>query len=394
MTVHGTSGASVPISQLRSSIKGEWENENRDMNEFPGNDGQEDLLDLHEVMRAFGINEWSNLGPYVSPSSHGLNVLVDIQGQRYVLHERSEGLVDEDSSHRYAFRDFLQKAGIPIPSLWLTPTGEPFVTIGEDSFELQQEPMGEVFSTNNPSSLDWVRAAGTMLAHIHQASRRYPGPSQHWPSEAHIGGVVQGYLNLARARAEEHEIAAISAALSNWCDQWEAVLPAAMVSIGSVRGLPECHIHGDYHALNLRFAGQEVSAVLHWEASRWEKRIFEVAYGLFYFSALDWQPTSSLTRPLTKRGFDAERARLFLEAYGAIYPPAPQEAAALGDALSLISPIATINGPLEDLFFAPEEEGETLIDEIMDRLSWAISLPTWLGKVRRSLAEMWVNEGS
>ena len=361
------------------------------MHEVSGTDGQEDLLDLHEVMRAFGVNEWENLGP--SPSSQGLSLLLNIQGQRYILSERPEGLVDEDTSHRYAFRAFLQKAGIPIPSLWLTPTGGSYVTIGEDYFELQQEPVGEIFSTQNPSSLDWVRAAGKMLARIHQASYHYPGPSHRWPSEAHIGGVVQGYLNLVRSKAEEHEIAAISAALSNWCDQWEAVLPAAMVSIGSVRGLPECHIHGDYHALNLRFAGQEISSVLNWEASRWEKRIFEVAYGLFYFSALDWQPHTSLTRPLTKRGFDAERARFFLEAYGAVYSPAPQEAAALGDALSLISPIATINGPLEDLFFVPQEEGDMLIDETMDRLSWAISLPAWLGRARRSLAEMWASPG-
>jgi len=363
------------------------------MSEFPVEEGQEDLLDLNEVLRAFGIHEWSNLGPYAFSSSAGLNLLVDVQGQHYILRERLEGLVDEDTGHRYAFRDFLQKAGIPIPSLWLTPAGDPFVAVGVDYFELQQEPLGEIFSTKNPHSLDWVRAAGTMLACIHQASRRYPGPSHRWPSEAHIGGVVQGYLNLARSKAEEHEIAAISAALSNWCDQWEAVLPAAMVSIGSVRGLPECHIHGDYHALNLRFVGQEVSAVLNWEASRWEKRIFELAYGLFYFAALDWQPNTNVTRPLTKRGFDPERTRLFLEAYSAVYPPAPQEAAALGDALSLISPIATINGPLEDLFFAPNGVASepAVIDDLVERLSWAISLPAWLGRVRRSLAEMWTN---
>lgn len=360
------------------------------MNEFPLEEEQESLLDLNEIMQAFGVTEWSNVGPNASSSSsssESLSLLVDIQGRHYVLRERPEGLLDEDTRHRYAFRAFMQQAGIPIPSLWLTPTGEPVITIDEDAFELEQEPVGTMFSTKSP--LAWVSAAGAMLARIHQASRRYPGPIHRWPSEAHIGGVVQGYLNLARGKAEEQEIAAIAAALSNWCDQWEAVLPSAMVSIGSVRGLPEFHIHGDYHALNLRFDAQDVSAVLNWEASHWEKRIFELAYGLFYFSALDWQPHTTLTSPLTKRGFDAERARLFLAAYGAIYPPAPQEAAVLGDALTLIAPITTINGPLEDLFFSPQSTGEILIDDVMERLSWATSLATWLGRVRRSLAEMW-----
>ncbi len=357
------------------------------MNEFPVEEEEESLLDLDEIKQAFGIDAWNIVGPDASSSSGRLSLLVDIEGQHYVLRERSEGLRDEDRQHRYAFRDFLHKAGIPMPSLWLAPTGEPMVAIDEDVFELEQEPTGTEFSTQ--SQLAWVSAAGAMLARIHQAARRYPGPIHRWPSEAHIGGVVQGYLNLARGKAEEQEIAAIAAALSNWCDQWEAVLPSSMVSIGSVRGLPEFHIHGDYHALNLRFDVQDVSAVLNWEASHWEKRIFELAYGLFYFSALDWQPQTSLTKPLTKRGFDAERARLFLAAYGAIYPPAPQEASVLGDALNLIAPIATINGPLEDLFFALQGEGDILIDDVMERLSWATALPAWLGRVRRTLAKMW-----
>ena len=354
--------------------------------------GEEGSLDLNEIMSAFGISAWENLGPTEAHPGENLSLLLEIQGQRYILRERLEGLIGEDrgpGSHRYAFRRYLQQAGIPIPSLWLTPAGEPLVAVSGAYFELEQEAGGERFSTADARSLVWADAAGAMLARIHQASRRYPGPQHRWPSEAHIGAVVQGYLNLARGRAEESEIAAVAAALSNWCDQWEAILPSAMVSIGSVRGLPEFHIHGDYHALNLRFASQDVSAVLNWEASRWEKRIIELAYALFYFSALEWQLRSPLTRPLVKRGLDPARARRFLAAYGAIYPPVPGEASILGDALTLVSPIATINGPLEDIFFARQDVDETLIDDVMERLAWAAAFPAWLGRVRRSLAEMW-----
>ena len=356
-------------------------------------DGQEDLLDLNEVMHAFGVDEWRNLGPTELSQNAGLSLLVEIQGQRYVLKERAEGLANEDTSHRYKFRTFLHQAAIPVPSLWLTPTGEPSVALGEDCFELEEWVAGEQFSTASPQSLAWVSAAGTMLGRIHQASRRYPGKEHRWPSEAHIGGVVQGYLNLAYGKAEASalsEIQALSVALTNWCDQWAAVLPAAMVSIGATRGLPEFHIHGDYHALNLRFAAQDVSAVLNWQASRWEKRIIELASALFYFSALEWYPDSPLTRPLVKRGLDPERARHFLAAYSAIYPPVPGEAAVLGDALTIIAPIATINGPLEDIFFTEIGKEEYTIDDVMERLSWATSLPAWLARVRRSLGEMWV----
>lgn len=356
-------------------------------------EAQQDLLDLNEVMRSFGVHEWRNLGSADPLQNDVLSLLVEIQGQRYLLKERQEGLANEDTNHRYAFRRFLQQSGIPIPSLWQTPAGEPAIAVGEDFFELEEWVDGEQFSTASPRSLAWVSAAGTMLGRIHQASRHYPGKEHHWPSEAHIGGVVQGYLNLAYGKAETSELSeiqALSVALTNWCDQWAAVLPAAMVSIGATRGLPEFHIHGDYHALNLRFAAQDVAAVLNWQASRWEKRIIELASALFYFSALEWYPDTPLTRPLVKRGLDPERARIFLAAYGAIYPPVPGEATVLGDALTIVAPIATMNGPLEDIFFTDNAIEESTIDDVMDRLSWAASLPAWLARVRRSLGEMWV----
>jgi Ser/Thr protein kinase RdoA (MazF antagonist) len=350
---------------------------------------QEDILDLNEIIRAFGISAWTNLGQTTAFSPDELQWLVEIDGHRYILRERAEGLIEDDSSHCYAFRRYLASASIPIPPLWLTPDGKPNVAIGETVFELEHEADGERFSTTNAQSLFWVGAAGEMLARIHQASHLYPGPQYRWPPEAHIGAVVQGYLNLAHDKTETIEIAAIAAALSHWCEQWEAALPSAMMSIGAVHNLPEFHIHGDYHALNLRFDARGVTAVLNWDASRWEKRVIELAYALFSFSALAWQPDSASARPLVKRGLDPERANHFLAAYSALEPPVAGEAAILGAALALVAPIATINGPLEDLFFNPHGIDEALIDDIMERLAWAASFPAWLARVRQSIGEMW-----
>jgi Ser/Thr protein kinase RdoA (MazF antagonist) len=349
----------------------------------------EDLLNLDEVMQAFGVSEWNNLGPVESVPDGSLSLMIEISGQRYVLKEQHGGLVEEDTSHRYAFQRYLREAGIPVPPLWLTPQGEPTVAVGEDVFELRQWVGGEVYDSRSPRSLQWVRDAGAMLARIHQASHRYPGSEHRWPSEVQAGGLVQGWLNFARAIVEQSEVHAITAALSNVIDQWEAVLPAAMMSIGSGRGLPEFNIHGDYNAMHLRFDDENVSAVLGLDASRWEKRIIELAYALFSFSALEWRTDNALTRPLVKRGFDPERMRHFLGAYGTIYPPVPGEAMLLVDALMLVTPIITANGPLEDIFYPNESVEEMLIDDVMERLAWATSLPAWLGRMRRPLAEMW-----
>lgn len=354
---------------------------------------REDVLDLNMVMHAFGVDEWKNLGPTDdTQTQQTLNLLIEIDGQRYLLRERPEGLVDEDLSHRYDFQRYLQQAGIPIPPLLLTPHSEPFVINGEEAFEVQQWASGELFSTADPRSLEWVAFAGTMLGRIHLASSHYTGSEHRWPSEVQIGSLVQSWLNLARTRADASEIQAIAAALSNWVDQWEAVLPSAMMSIGTGKGLPTFHIHGDYHALNLRFGSFGVTSVIGLEASRWEKRLFEVANGLFSFSALAWVAGSGKTRPLVKRGIDPERARRFLQAYAEIYPPVPGEADLLADALMLIAPIATINGPLEALFYEQEEPDVTLIDDVMENLAWASSLPAWLSRVRRSLPDMWLEK--
>ena len=350
---------------------------------------QDELLDLNAVMHSFGIRDWKNLGPSDDASASNMSLIVEIEGQRYLLRERPEGLVEEDLSHRYVFQNYLRQVGIPIPPFFLTQQEEPVVTFGDESFELQQWASGEWFSTADPRSLDWVAFAGRMLGRIHRASSEYNGPIHRWPPEVHVGSLVQRSLSLARARADSSELHAVAAALSQWADLWEAGLPSAMMAIGGGKELPEFHIHGDYHALNLRFGSFGITSVIGFEASRWEKRIFEVANGLFHFSALSWLAGSGETHALVKRGLEPERARRFLQAYGEVYPPIPGEASLLVDALLLIAPLAIINGPLEALFYEQEEPDSTLIDEMLDRIAWASSLPAWLARVRSSLAEMW-----
>lgn len=381
------SGSSSRSVRGNDETKQQMTNFDDDMTD--NNSHAENLLDLNEVMQAFGISTWKNLGPLETPNANFLSVLVEINGQNYVLRERPDGPIGEDIHFRYDFQQYLQQSGIPVPSFLRTSQGEPTVKLGEDFFEIQQQIGGELFSTSNPRSLDWTTSAGNMLGRIHQASQRYTGTLHPWPAEAQIGSVVQGYLNIARSRANQDALQAISSALSEWADQWQAVLPSAMMSIGAHHALPEFHIHGDYHALNLRFGPFGVSAVTGLEAARWEKRIFEVAYALFYFGGLAWLPGSTTTPPLVKRGFEPERVRSFLHGYNEQCPPVKGEAALLVDALTLISPIVTLNGPLEDLFYRDEEAEGVVIDDMLERLAWATALPAWLGRVRRSFAEMW-----
>jgi Ser/Thr protein kinase RdoA (MazF antagonist) len=359
------------------------------MHEDEAQESQQDLLDLNEIMQAFGVDEWKNLGPLASSPGGLLQIQVEVQGQRYLLKERAEGLATLETGYLSAFQQHLRDQGIPVAPLRLTSQGEPYVTLGEDAFELQEWVEGELFDSRDTRERAWVTAAGEMLGRLHQASLSYAGPEYHWPSEVAAGGLTQGWLNFARGRADQCEVYAIGSALSNLVDAWEGALPSAMMAIGTGRALPEFHIHGDYSALNLRFTSRGVSQVLSLEASRWEKRLLELAYGVFYFAGLEWHAESGLTRPLVKRGIDPERASLFLHSYGTVYPAVPGESALLVDALALVAPIITANGPLEDIFYSSDNLEETLIEDALDRLAWAEALPSWLIRVRRSFAEMW-----
>nr|BBH91819.1 hypothetical protein KTA_00180 [Thermogemmatispora argillosa] len=355
-------------------------------------------FDLERLMEGFGVSSWQPLGPLLSPySPEPLGVLLEIEGERYLLRPRPEGPAGEDSEHCYRFQRFLGLAGLPVPALRQTPAGSYCLVVGEERFELQQWLGGEDFASAGPRGVRWVEAAGRTLAQLHEAALRFPGPEHRWPSELRAGGLVQGWLNLARERAERCEVGAIASALQTWVEQWEAVLPAAMMTLGAAHGLPELHIHGDYQALHLRFSAEGVCSVSDFYASRWEKRIFEVAAALFAFSALDWQPATGQTRPLVARGLEPERARVFLRGYGSLVRPQGQEAACLAEALTVMAPILMINGPLEDLFFEEGvelEESQERLEEMLERLAWASAWPGWLRRARRWLAELWEEAAS
>src|SRR5258708_12727890 len=82
MMAPGMSGVNARICRRSSDErKACWYSQMRDENEL------EDLLDLNEVMQALGVNEWHNLGPIGSAHSELLSILVEIQGQRYILKE-------------------------------------------------------------------------------------------------------------------------------------------------------------------------------------------------------------------------------------------------------------------------------------------------------------------
>jgi Ser/Thr protein kinase RdoA (MazF antagonist) len=346
--------------------------------------------DLETILQAFGVEHWTHLGlPEQPPGGDGALALIAIAGRSYLLRERPEVPAAQGNEHVYAFGCYLAGQGLPIAACYLSPQGEPYVTCGSGVFELQEWSEDAVFASGDAQEKAWISAAGERLGQLHQASLRYPGMPLRWPAEVQAGALTQGWLQFAHTRAQLCELPALAAAFSTLIMTWEAALPAAMMAIGTGERLPELHIHGDYSPLHLRFGASGVSQILGLEASRWEKRLLEVACGTFFFAGLRWGDLDGLARPLAPRGLDPERAALFLRGYGAVYPPQPGEASRLVDALTLLAPILSANGPLEDLFYDSVSAEGPQAEDALARLVWAAGLPGWLARARSALAQLW-----
>jgi Ser/Thr protein kinase RdoA (MazF antagonist) len=344
--------------------------------------------DLETIRQAFGIAHWTEQEVFPVGGGSAL-ILLEVEGRRYLLRERPEVPAQRGSEHACTFGRYLAGQGIPIAACYLSSRGESYVTCAGGEFELLEWSEGEPFASEDTREKTWISAAGELLARLHQASQHYPGEPLCWPTEVQAGGLTQGWLHFAHMRAQQCEIPALAAAFSILIDAWETALPAAMMAIGTGGQLPAFHIHGDYSPLHLRFSPHGVCQVLGLEASRWEKRLLEVACAVFSFAGLHWGRAGDLARPLAPRGLDPERASLFLHSYGAIFPPLPGEAERLVDALTLLAPILSANGPLEDLFYDAIPAEGVWAEDALARLAWAAALPNWLERARGAFAQMW-----
>ena len=84
-------------------------------------DEAESLLDLNEVMRAFGIERWKNLGP-LDEFGEALALIVGVEGERLVvIHTRIAKTPEQ-------LRRALTEAGLP--PLWI-PSPDSFVEVEE-----------------------------------------------------------------------------------------------------------------------------------------------------------------------------------------------------------------------------------------------------------------------
>ncbi|HZC08282.1 MAG TPA: phosphotransferase [Ktedonobacterales bacterium] len=336
--------------------------------------------------------QWRVTGAVAGAQGGLLRPVIEIEGASWLLRRQAPDLTESDTRFRHTFMRQLSDAGLPVPRLRPRPDGRTWALDDKGIVELQEYLPGAAYATDDPRARDWLAAAAETLGALHQASAEFDWQPFRWPEEHSAAGLALAYIQRIRAAAGSAPSERIRTGLERIADVSDARVAGAMNLLTPGQpGPPQLHIHGDYQPHNLAFGETRVSAIYDFDAARWEQRIYEVAYALFFFTGLRWDATSSLTPALVDDGLDILRVHSFLSAYGREAPPAEDEAELLASALTLVFPVVFANGVAEDIVFADDYEGALDEDDALARLAWADRFWLWLDRYAGILAQAWEN---
>lgn len=353
-----------------------------------------DLLadETRAALTAWGLSagQWRLVGAVAGARGGLLRPVIEIEGARWVLRRQAPELTESDTRFRHSYMRHLASAGLPVPGLRPCPDGHTWAIANDAIYELQAYLPGGPYTTDDPQARGRLAAAAETLGALHQASAEFAWQAYRWPDERSAAGLAQSYTQLIRGAAESADSTRVSVGLQRVAEGCEQRIESAADALALGQpGPPQLHIHGDYQPHNLAFTGERVSAIYDFDAARWEQRIYEVAYALFFFTGLRWDADSPLTPALVDDGLDILRIHSFLSAYGREAPPAEDEAELLASALTLVFPIAFANGIAEDIVFTGDYDGELDEDDVLARLAWADRFWLWLDRYAATLAQAW-----
>jgi Ser/Thr protein kinase RdoA (MazF antagonist) len=354
-------------------------------------DIQERLLtDARAVLSAWRLDAgaWRLAGAIPGAQGGLWRPVVETDTGLWLLRKQAPDLTLDDMRFRHAYMEHLANAGLPVPRLLPTTEGRTWAPIQDGIYELQSYLPGDAFASDD--SVTRVEDAAVRLGALHQAAASFGWAPHIWPEERSAIALAQAYTGRIRqAASAAWENSQVGRELVRVADACEERIAVASGTFDARPGLPNLHIHGDYLPHNLAFAGAQVCAIYDFDAARWERRIYELAYALVFFTGLGWSEGDPLTPPRVDDGLDIHYAHRFLAAYGNEAPPDEDEADLLGAALALVFPIAFANGVAEDLVFTDDYAEPPSQREALIRLGWAERFWLWLDRYEDALAQAW-----
>ena len=222
--------------------------------------------------------------------------------------------------------EWLRQAGFPAPAVVPTVSGETFLVLDGEFYEIHEYIEGKPYDHDRPAHLE--EAAVTL--------GRYHTYVQDFAPQAlcDLGALYSPRI--------------LSTTLTNLTEAWELDCDPDLAQIaGQLEAhgldladrfaghgaLPHLVIHGDYYAGNLLFDGDRIVGVVDYDKVRWQPRVVELAEALIYFAS----PRPSHLKHLVYPGFlDWEPFTLFLRSYARAAVPGENEVGALPDYIRCI----------------------------------------------------------
>jgi homoserine kinase type II len=265
--------------------------------------------DLGEVAGVESLPGGSSASPkFVVRSSRGT----------HVLKRRAPRASDaERIGFAHALIAASARVGVPVAAPVPSRNGAAFETVGGGAWELFPFVEGERWSRGDRQSA----AAGEALGRMHRAGLDLLWHGHVVASSFHANLSVLEALRLAPASVLRVEPEADASALRRACESLGQAYREASAAVDEVgyASLDSQVVHGDFHPGNLLFRGDEVAAVIDFDAARIEPAVVDFANAVMQFSAVRGRARKLASWPAA---LDEGRLEAFTRAYARHGDPA------------------------------------------------------------------------
>ncbi len=172
----------------------------------------------------------------------------------------------------------LRRAMFPAPSMVPTVTGETFLILDDELYEIAQTIDGEPYDPNRPEHLE---AAARMLGHYHSCVAGFAPRALRERGTLYSPADAQARLTRLGAAWQLDQDTNL-AQITRQLEEQGNDLSARFAEHGE---LPYLVIHGDYYAGNLLFDGDRIVGLVDYDKCGWQPRVAELAEALIYFAS-------------------------------------------------------------------------------------------------------------
>lgn len=242
----------------------------------------------------------------------------------------------------HRFIKHLREQGAAVPEVLATPAGETAPASGPWTFELHRRAAGvdlyrDLQSWQPPASTAHARAAGTALAHLHEAAQGYAAPDRGTHILVTRAELLLAADPLATLAAQFPQRPALAAWLSwrDWCTPLAAhILPAQQAVRARAAAEPRLWTHNDWHVSNLTWSDRGPAATV---TMAFDFGLCSPTFALFDLAtAIERNAIRWLELPQREDIADAGIARALVEGYASVRPLSAADRRLVADLLPVV----------------------------------------------------------